>query len=58
MKGGCHCLLPTLRVHPVTHLLSFTLGRKRRRKTLDSPTEEQFPSPTIQKQALLLWHLR
>lgn len=52
-KGGCHCLLPTFRVHPVTHLLSFMSGRKRR-KTLHSHTEEQIPSPAIEKQALLL----
>lgn len=53
-KGGCHCLLPIFRAHPVTHLLSFILGRKRRRKTLHNPTEEQLPSSTIQTQALLL----
>jgi len=52
MKGGCHCLLPTFRVHPVTHLLSFALGGKGGENP--SPTEEQLPLSTIQKQALFL----
>lgn len=32
MEGGYRCLLPTFRVHPVTHLLSFTLEERRKKK--------------------------
>lgn len=54
MEGGYRCLLPTFRVHPVTHLLSFTLEerrKKKKKKTLHSPTEEQLPSSAVQNKS-------
>lgn len=44
MEGGYHCLLPTFRVHPVTHLVSFTLEERRKKNSI-VPLRNNFHHP-------------
>lgn len=53
----CHCLLPTFRAHPVTHLLTFTFRRKMRRTLHSSPRPRgTIPSPSWSRKNSITFH--